>query len=139
MTHAVVPFFSACFLLSSLALVGCRSDIPTEDVLVTYPVKGEITQSDGKPIANAMIEFRPLKDGKANGRSMVEDGKFVLEMRYKRRVYDGVPEGEYQVSVTLLGNTEAEQADPVVITLEKPVNIPSKPTDDLKLTLPPSS
>lgn len=138
MSRATAVFCWCCLLVSSLAFQGCGEEKPTEDVLVTYPVDGEILQNDGTPLANAMIEFRPLKDAKANGRSMVENGKFTLEMRYKRRVYQGVPEGDYEVNITLLGNTEAEQADPVIITLEKPVTISAQPHTDLKLTLPQS-
>jgi hypothetical protein len=76
--------------------LGCGSNGPSRVPVV--PAKGQISY-EGKPIANALVIFHPLKaDNNApKPRAKVEnDGSFVVETYDSK---DGAPVGDYAVTV----------------------------------------
>ncbi len=126
-------------LILAAALIfvgGCGEGEDTGPEPTTHAVKGTVHHADGKPLFAGMVEFKPVKDGHANGFGTVEDGKFTLTMMLNGKKYTGVPQGEYQVAVIPRGATEEQQGDPEYIMLPAPITIEAKAENDLKLVLP---
>lgn len=88
-------------LLAGLVLpLACAKTPPKPDRLATHPVSGSLL-IDGVPALRAAITFHrttPWPDGKACGPSAMTDDNGSFRMT-TFRVYDGVPVGEYKVTI----------------------------------------
>ena len=80
--------------LTSVLLVGCGGG-----GLATYPVEGQVTFPDGKPLHGGIVQFQPVgeQSGKINSRGRIqEDGSFRMSTFESE---DGSIEGEHRVLV----------------------------------------
>ena len=88
-------------LMAGLILpTSCAKAPPKPDRLATHPVSGSLL-IDGVPALRAAITFHrttPWPDGKACGPSAMTDDNGSFRMT-TFRVYDGVPVGEYKVTI----------------------------------------
>ena len=88
-------------LLAGLILpLACAKAPPKPERLPTHPVAGSLL-IDGVPAVRAAITFHrttPWPDGKACGPSAMTDDNGSFRMT-TFRVYDGVPVGEYKVTI----------------------------------------
>ncbi len=122
-----------------LCLTGCSGGKSEGEEIQTHPVTGTVTNADGTPLKLGTIEFRPLKDAKANGNGVVENGEFKITMMLDKQKYEGVPEGEYTVSITIMAGDQVQQGNPETITLPDPITIKAGEQAPLKLKLPKKS
>lgn len=111
---------AALLTLGGLALTGCSSSV-AKDQLPTVAVKG-VVKVDGKPSGRAMLQLTPV-DAKPNqpgaSGTVGDDGSFALQTYAPG---DGVPEGNYTVS---LGPDYAKfmpvpPVKPLTIQVDKP-------------------
>ena len=80
---------TALSLLAFAALPGC-DDGPT-----LHPVTGTVTFADGRPVADATVEFAPTAGGPAARARLGDGGRFTLTTGEK----DGAVAGEHRVVV----------------------------------------
>lgn len=92
------------FLLLSAVVVsgiaGCGG--PPDDQPELVSVSGTVTL-DGKPLANALVEFQPDGPGRPSTGTTDESGEYTLQYTDE---YEGVPPGGYTVSVSLIASEE---------------------------------
>jgi hypothetical protein len=83
-------------LLVALLACGCgRSSLPR-----TYKVTGTVKATDGLEVANGAIQFASLSDSSFTASGDVgTDGSFQLSTVQGNTRVNGIPEGEYRVTV----------------------------------------
>lgn len=104
--------------LMTLTLPACDSG-PEEFRFDVYPTDGQVV-SKGQPVPRAIVRFHPTDPSKARvpeGKQGPEvvlttqtdaDGKFVMSTYLAD---DGIPAGDYVVTVAALGRTEEESVE----------------------------
>jgi hypothetical protein len=100
-------------VLAALLLAGC-SEAKLE-VPQTYPASGTLLDKAGKPIAEAHVRLSPASG--ADNQLIISgisdtDGTFTLETQHmndaaRKGVRDGVPAGDYRV--TIIPNSQYDQ------------------------------
>lgn len=89
-------------LIAIAPLAACNSK-PERPAPPTYPVTGEVKTSGVQLPAGAQIEFRPVRDAKADeltARGNIDAaGKFKLRVPYIDRVLSGATEGPHTVRI----------------------------------------
>ena len=91
-------------LLSALSIafcVGCGGGAPSDQPDLAN-VSGTVTL-DGKPLANAMVEFSPDGDGRPSTGSTSSDGSYTLQYTADN---SGAKIGGHTVTVSVLGADE---------------------------------
>lgn len=91
-------FFIATGVLCSLFLLGCGSKGPS-----TNMVEGTVLL-DGSPVDGATIGFSPVSGGLPGTGITNAGGVFLLTAVQGGQSNQGVPEGEYKVTVSKLAN-----------------------------------
>lgn len=121
-------------LITCVAALGCTGGEPADDRPERTPVSGIVTYN-GEPVEGALVTFTPteLTGSGANGRTDA-DGRFEMGTY---EATDGVRPGSYQVSITKVPVTIADQPseddpnyDPNASTEAEPQNVlPAKYAD----------
>ncbi|QDU36293.1 hypothetical protein Mal4_05770 [Maioricimonas rarisocia] len=103
-SHTILPLCLSAAI--TMLAVGCTGSDPADDRPDRTPVSGVVTYN-GSPVEGALVTFTPtdLNGSGANGRTDA-DGKFEMGT-YESA--DGVRPGSYQVTVTKIPVTVAEQ------------------------------
>ncbi|MEO2018121.1 MAG: carboxypeptidase-like regulatory domain-containing protein [Fuerstiella sp.] len=92
------------FLLSALAIaccVGCGGGGPTDQPDLA-DVSGTVTL-DGKPLANAMVEFSPDGEGRPSTGTTSSNGSYTLQYTAN---HSGAKIGVHSVTVSIAGADE---------------------------------
>ena len=76
---------------------GALADLPT------YPVKGSVKLSDGKPLTTGLVVLALPEQGLEFSAPLAADGTFVVKGSHG----DGAPEGEYRVRI----ESDPDEAD----------------------------
>src|SRR5262245_22892679 len=109
----------AAIVVCVTAACGCGSKIPK-----TYPVKGKVVWTGGKPITDGRIEFRSVSDEslKATG-EIDQDGRFSLTTYKDSASRAGAVEGQHKVIVEpAWGDTKVTIVLPASYTVEQKEN-----------------
>jgi hypothetical protein len=81
-----------------------------------FPVKGKVTDADGKPIAGALVVFSRLKTNPEDTNEVASAlGTTDQNGEYNLTTYesdDGAPEGEYVVTITWPGEKKSPTPGP---------------------------
>ena len=124
------------FLGTTLCLLGCaKEESPAPNDVKVVPATGTVEYADGSPVALGAIEFRPLDGAGANGMGAIENGAFQLRFLQAGGAVDGVPPGEYKVTVTLMDSGSQQQGAPETIAIPDTVTIEDGEAT-IALTLP---
>lgn len=100
-------------ILAFLVTAGCGSAQPPPPP--TYPVEGQVTYRDGRPVPGGLIEFRAINDPSLTTRAAIEsDGKFSLHTLTAREKVMGAIEGPYEVTIHP-PPSEAQDALPITL------------------------
>lgn len=97
--HALMLSICVCLIST---LVGCSGS-------AMQPVEGTVTL-DGEPLAGAAISFIPVEGGRPSSGQTDEQGHFTLA---SFTANDGVPPGQYKVTVVKLDARRQAEAAPV--------------------------
>ena len=93
MTHGYLSFLSICFALTFFMFVGCS---PSGRLAGLVPCEGTVTYK-GEPLAEALVTFVPMGEGRTANARTDATGKFVTETLNPK---DGIYPGDYRVSVS---------------------------------------
>jgi hypothetical protein len=138
--------WGAWIALLALCVAGCRPSLPKPSVV---PAKGTVTLK-GKPLSLGYLTLHQ-KTGSAEYDAIVDkDGKFAFRtFGVEKGKEDGVPPGEYKLSVHEYDGTKCGAKPPGVTptpgkeigkykdaeTSEKTVTIPSSGDENMKIDL----
>ncbi|MBI1249442.1 hypothetical protein GC197_16575 [bacterium] len=106
------------------ALLGCSSGQSTlpEGAPPVYDVSGTVTYN-GSPLSDAIVVFAP-KNGNVSGSAHTNsEGKFVAQAYPPT---NGIPEGDYQVTVSKTESVEVTGGDPDNVQTKTNYLIPKK-------------
>jgi len=120
----------ACCAL--VALAGCGG--PSTPVPKTFPVRGKVTYTDGKPLAQAHVRFKneALSVSVASKGPTGGDGSFELKTFAERKEAPGAPEGEYEVEV--IGPPGSDPQQPILVRVVRPEKVKVEPREnDVKI------
>ena len=76
------------------AAAGC-SEAGGPGAMKTFPVRGQVTLADGKPLTSGVVVFTAAERGMEFSSPIGDDGSFALRSPYG----DGAPEGTYKVRI----------------------------------------
>jgi hypothetical protein len=133
------------FLTFAAALAVCGGCRPASSLPKTYAVKGRVVDADGRPVADARVEF--LEFSPSGGAPAWQprgvtgsDGAFTLTTysMNDNGSASGAPAGTYTVVVTPRadGGDQTHQATPRPVTLPQLYAVAVNDANDLTLTLP---
>jgi hypothetical protein len=126
-------FLCIVAVLAAVAIIGC-SNAPPRDAPTTYPVTGVVLQGDGSPFAGGTLEFRPKNSSNVNTIGDIDEtGHFALRTLLADGKVDGAPEGDYQVTITPLSQSQDQQMQSYV--LKKTVKIRPGEKNELVLKI----
>lgn len=74
---------------------GCGGQDGAPPSMTTYPVKGKVVLSDGKPLTSGVIVFALPEKGMEFEAPLEADGSFALKSSYG----EGAPEGSYKIRI----------------------------------------
>ena len=116
-------------LLCLAGFLGCSGE--TIKAPPTQRVQGMVLRKDGKPFPGGTIEFRSSNDpGIGTMGIIADDGSFTLQtISGNRQASEGIPEGEFTVTVTPKVNEKGETESQ---ELSKPYTIKA---GDTKITV----
>ena len=105
------------FFIASFLFVGCGGEKLPPDLPKLYPTKVVVIQ-DGKPLEGANVVLLPKDPDNRWGAAGQTDSSGVVEF-YTEGRYRGVPEGEYQLTVSkvytepgqYIGQTRPDEID----------------------------
>jgi hypothetical protein len=139
-TPAVIRF-ALILLMPLLGCHGSAKPLPT-----TYPVHGKVTCQDGRPVADALVQFRPKSESRVITSAVTaSDGAYTLVTKREGLKADGAVAGPNQVIVTYPRNLGSKQAtnaaqsnrQPKILTTEFPAAFEVQPKDnEINLTVP---
>lgn len=123
------PRLLQCTLAICLLSVAACS---TGNAPKTYPVTGKVLRKDGSPFPGGAIEFRPKAklDGSVLG-EIDEKGSFAMRSLIGTHRLQGVPEGEYDVTINPASTDQTVQP----ITWTKTVTVRADGKNDIVIQL----
>jgi hypothetical protein len=109
----------------------------------TYPARGTVVSSDGKPLTGGSVQFTAAADPllRVFG-TIASDGSFTLTSVKDNARADGAPAGEYRVAVQPplvndpRGGVPAAHKAVPAITLPTKVRLEARENAGIKITLP---
>ena len=122
----------AILLLVLTPLAGCGSG--KGGLPKTYPVKGTVSDAKGNPLKGGALRFEPSPSGDVALVATIKDGTFAARTIRDNETADGLPAGEYKVTIEQL-IPEGSRVPPPAVTLQTPYKIEAK-DNDLKIQLP---
>jgi hypothetical protein len=121
-THTPRAACSATFAACCFVLGACQEVEP--ELPATYPVTGEVRYSDGKLLAQGVVQFHSEENSSLNVSAPIVDGRFALVTAFDRATRPGAIPGRYRVSVT-----PAFDVVPQTIELHDRYEVLARPTE----------
>jgi hypothetical protein len=101
-------------LLVLLTVAGCGS--PPSTAPQAFKVTGTVKYDDGRPVSPAAIQFSPVNDTTFTAYGdIADDGSFTLTALKGNARLDGVPEGEYEVTILLPIGANQQRPPPIIL------------------------
>lgn len=101
---------ATCMLVSQVGCFGTKTIEPIRKPV--FPFRGKVL-IEGRPISNALVKFHslddPSRDLPPSAARTSKDGSFELSTY---AALDGAPEGEYAVTVSLVGGEDEDNKLP---------------------------
>lgn len=126
-------------LVVAWGMLGCGPKQPAAPK--TYPVKGNLLDANGEPVASALVEFRSTTNEtwKATGVT-TQDGTFSLKAFVGNSQIEGTIAGAHRVVVIPpLPQTQAVQANVRPISLAEEYTVNEQGENNFTIQLPPAS